>query len=81
MGCDSGPWLSVRFTQVSAFSRVRIDRSTIIVLITCIVYTCSVISVGVYKYDAKQLAAGEDKQQDAQPLLEERTLGGACQCE
>ena len=33
------------------------------------------IGVGVYKYDAKQLAAGEDKQQDAQPLLEERTLG------
>ena len=40
-------------------------------------YTCSIklIGVGVYKYDAKQLAAGEDKQQDAQPLLEERTLG------
>ena len=34
------------------------------------------IGVGVYKYDAKQLAAGEDKQQDArQLLLEERTLG------
>ena len=26
MGCDSGPWLDVRFMQVSAFSRVRIDR-------------------------------------------------------
>ena len=45
-------------------------------LITCIVYTV-LIGVGVYKYDAKQLATGEDKQQDAQPLLEERTLGSA----
>ena len=26
MGCDSGPWLGVRLMQVSAFSRVRIDR-------------------------------------------------------
>ena len=32
-------------------------------------------------YDAKQLAAGEEKQQDAQPLLEERTLGSATQAE
>ena len=39
------------------------------------------IGVGVYKYDAKQLAAGEDKQQDAQPLLEERTLGSDRQAE
>ena len=39
------------------------------------------IGVGVYKYDAKQLAAGEEKQQDAQPLLEERTLGSATQAE
>ena len=39
------------------------------------------IGVGVYKYDAKQLAAGKEKQQDAQPLLEERTLGSATQAE
>ena len=39
------------------------------------------IGVGVYKYDAKQLAAGEDKQQDVQPLLEERTLDSATQVE
>ena len=36
------------------------------------------IGVGVYKYDAKQLAAGEDMQQ---PQLEERTLGSATQVE
>ena len=40
------------------------------------------IGVGVYKYDAKQLAAGEEKQQDArQLLLEERTLGSDRQAE
>ena len=44
-------------------------------------FTVVLIGVGVYKYDAKQLAAGEEKQQDAQPLLEERTLGSATQVE
>ena len=44
-------------------------------------FTVVLIGVGVYKYDAKQLAAGEEKQQDAQPLLEERTLGSATQAE
>ena len=39
------------------------------------------IGVGVYNYDAKQLAAGKEKQQDAQPLLEERTSGSATQAE
>ena len=40
------------------------------------------IGVGVYKYDAKQLAAGEDKQQDTQQLLlEERTLSSDRQAE
>ena len=37
------------------------------------------IGVGVYKYNAKQLTAGEEKQQDAQPLQKERTLGSATQ--
>ena len=39
------------------------------------------IGVGVYNYDAKQLGTGEAKQQDAQPLLEERTSGSATQAE
>ena len=39
------------------------------------------IGVGVYKCDAKQLAAGEDKQQDAQPLLKERIMGSDRQAE
>ena len=42
-------------------------------LITCIVTHAVLIGVGVYKYDAKQLAAAAGEQ-DAQPLLEERTL-------
>ena len=38
--------------------------------------------LNIYKYDAKQLAAGEDKQQDTwQLLLEERTLGSDRQAE
>ena len=43
-----------------------------------------VVLIGVgdeYNYDAKQLAAGKEKQQDAQPLLEERTLGSATQAD